>query len=103
VDPGGPARFFTDHGVDPRGVVRALLGGVEGSEDGGATLDQQLAKLLYTPERTDAGAYDPLTHLDLAKQRQRDVLDRLVDTGVFSRAQADAAFAAPLRLPVPQA
>jgi membrane peptidoglycan carboxypeptidase len=166
------SRFFTDHGIDPRGVVRGLLGGVEGNEDGGATLDQQLAKLLYTPERTDVGAkieqvilgmkidneyskrqilraylasvyfgqgyyglaeaargyfglapgelswaqasllagvlaaptaYDPLTHLDLAKQRQRDVLDRLVDTGVFSRAQADAAFAAPLRLLVPQA
>ncbi len=48
-------------------------------------------------------AYDPLTHLDLTKQRQRDVLDRLVDTGVFSRAQAEAAFAAPLRLLVPQA
>jgi len=164
------SRFFTDHGVDPRGVVRGLLGGLEGNEDGGATLDQQLAKLLYTPERTDVGskieqvilgvkidsgyskrqilraylasvyfgqgyygladaapgyfglapgdlswaqasllagvvqaptAYDPLTHLDLAKQRQRDVLDRLVDTGMFSRAQAAAAFAAPLRLAVP--
>jgi membrane peptidoglycan carboxypeptidase len=48
-------------------------------------------------------AYDPLTHLNLAKQRQRDVLDWLIDTGVFSRAQADAAFVAPLRLLVPQA
>ncbi len=164
------SRFFRDHGVDPRGVIRGLLGGLEGNEDGGATLDQQLAKLLYTPERTDVGAkieqvilgvkidsanskrqilraylasvyfgqgyyglvaaahgyfglapgdlswaqasllagvvqaptaYDPLTHLDLAKQRQRDVLDRLVATGVFSRAQADAAFAAPLHLRVP--
>jgi penicillin-binding protein 1A len=166
------SRFFSDHGVDPRGVVRGLLGGLAGNEDGGATLDQQLAKLLYTPERTDVGAkieqvilgvkidsgyskqeilraylasvyfgqgyygleaaahgyfglapgdlswaqasllaglvqaptaYDPLTHLDLAKQRQRDVLDRLVDIGVFRRVQADAAFAEPLRLRVPQA
>jgi membrane peptidoglycan carboxypeptidase len=42
------SRFFSDHGVDPRGVVRGLLGGLAGNEDGGATLDQQLAKLLYT-------------------------------------------------------
>ncbi|MGH3550818.1 MAG: hypothetical protein ACRDQU_22385, partial [Pseudonocardiaceae bacterium] len=46
-------------------------------------------------------AYDPLTHIDLAKQRQRDVLDRLVATGVLSGTQADAAFAAPLHLRVP--
>ncbi len=164
------SRFFSDHGVDPRGVVRGVLGGLEGNEDGGATLDQQLAKLLYTPERADVGAkieqvilgvkidyryakrrilraylgtvyfgqgyygvaaaargyfdlapgdlswaqasllagvvqaptaYDPLTHLDLAKQRQRDVLDRLVATGVLSGAQADVTFAAPLHLRVP--
>jgi membrane peptidoglycan carboxypeptidase len=160
------SRFYSHHGVGPRGAVRGLLGG---NEDGGATLDQQLAKLLYTPERTDVGAkieqvilgvkidsayskqqilraylasvyfghgyyglataegyfglapgdlswaqasllaglvqaptaYDPLVHLDLAKQRQRDVLDRLVATGVSNRAQADAAFAAPLYLRVP--
>ncbi len=164
------SRFFSDHGVDPRGAVRGLLGGLEGNEDGGATLDQQLAKVLYTPERTDVGAkveqvilgvkiddgyskrqilqaylasvyfgqgyyglvtaahgyfgrapgdlswgqasllagvvqaptaYDPLTHLDLAKQRQHDVLDRLVATGALSRAQADSAFATPLHLQVP--
>ncbi len=46
-------------------------------------------------------AYDPLTRLDLAEQLQRDVLDRLVATGVFSRSQADAVFAAPLHLRVP--
>ena len=48
-------------------------------------------------------AYDPLTHLNLAKQRQRDVLDWLTDSGVFSRGQANAAFVVPLRLLVPQA
>lgn len=161
------SRFFSDHGVDPQGAVRGLLGGLAGNEDGGATLDQQLAKLLYTQERTGIGAkieqvilgvkidstyskqrilraylasvyfgqgyygltaaahgyfglapgdlswaqasllaglvqaptaYDPLTHLGLAKQRQRDVLNRLIATGVLSSAQCDAAFAAPLHL-----
>jgi hypothetical protein len=47
--------------------------------------------------------YGPLTRLDLAKQRQRDVFNRLVETDVFSRAQADAAYAAPPRPLVPQA
>jgi membrane peptidoglycan carboxypeptidase len=43
-------------------------------------------------------AYDSLNHLDLAKQRQRHVLDRLVATGALSSAEADAVFAAPLHL-----
>jgi len=168
------SRFFSHHGVDFPGVLRGLVGGLSGNDKaGGATLDQQLAKVLYTPERTDIGAkieqvllgvkidnayskqqileaylasvyfgqgyygitaaaqgyfglapselswaqasllaglvqaptaYDPLTHLDLAKQRQRDVLDRLVATGMLSRAQADITFVAPLHLrpPAPQ-
>ncbi|HZE01156.1 MAG TPA: hypothetical protein VE155_05270 [Pseudonocardiaceae bacterium] len=41
--------------------------------------------------------------LDLANQRQRDALNRLVEADVFSRAQADAAYAAPLRPLVAQA
>ena len=43
-------------------------------------------------------AYDPYTHLDLAKQRQRHVLDQLVATGSLSASHAGAAFAAPLGL-----
>jgi penicillin-binding protein 1A len=41
---------------------------------------------------------DPLQHLALAGQRQSYVLDRLVATGVLTRAQAAAAAAAPLGL-----
>jgi penicillin-binding protein 1A len=41
---------------------------------------------------------DPVHNLDLARQRQSYVLDRLVATGRLSRAQADAAAAAPLGL-----
>jgi membrane peptidoglycan carboxypeptidase len=52
-----------------------------------------LAGLVQAPT-----AYDPYTHLDLARSRQRHVLDRLVATRVLTSGEADAAFAAPLGL-----
>jgi membrane peptidoglycan carboxypeptidase len=46
-------RFYSHFGVDPVGLVRALVGEITGGGDhGGATLDQQLAKELYTPKDT---------------------------------------------------
>jgi len=162
------SRFYGHPGVDVLGVIRAVFGFSQGRDDpGGATLDQQLAKVLYTPEDNSLrakieqvelafkfeasysktqllqmylscvyfghghyglpaaargyfgvapadltwaqaallgglvqapSAYDPYTHYDLAKRRQRHVLDRLVATGVLTPAQADAAYAAPLGL-----
>lgn len=52
-----------------------------------------LAGLVRAPS-----AYDPLQHLAAARLRQRHVLDRLVATHVLTAAEADSAFAAPLRL-----
>ncbi len=46
-------RFSSEPGVDPFAIGRVLLAGLTASGDqGGATLYQQLAKLLYTPGRT---------------------------------------------------
>lgn len=44
------ARFWTNPGIDPAGALRALLAPLRGSEGdaGGATIEQQLAKMLYT-------------------------------------------------------
>lgn len=162
------SRFYSHHGIDTVGVLRASIGRLRGvGEPGGATLDQQLAKVLYTPTphglatkveqlvlalkleatypkarilemylnavyyghgyyglpaashgyfgRSPAqlgwgqasllaglvqapSAYDPLRHLDRARQREQHVLDRLVSTGVLSNAQARAAYEAPLGL-----
>ena len=160
------SRFFSHHGLDVLGVVRAIWGFAHGSADpGGATLDQQLAKNLYTSDSIQAKAeqvelsfkfesqyskpqilemylsevyyghgfyglpaaarglfgvapsdlswaqasllaglvqaptaYDPYRHLDLAKQRQRHVLDRLIATHTLTPAQAAAAYGAPLNL-----
>ncbi|MCR6494681.1 biosynthetic peptidoglycan transglycosylase [Cellulomonas sp. P24] len=52
-----------------------------------------LAGLVQAPS-----AYDPVVHLDAARLRQRHVLNRLVATGVLTRAEATGAFAAPLGL-----
>ena len=46
-------RFYTHHGFDPRGLVRAALSLVTGRVEGGSTLTQQLVKNFFlTPERT---------------------------------------------------
>jgi penicillin-binding protein 1A len=45
------SRFENTPGVDPLGLLREPLGGVTGRDEGGATLEQQLAKNLY--ERGD--------------------------------------------------
>lgn len=43
-------RFYSEPGVDPIAIGRVIVGRVTGGPDqGGATLYQQLAKLLYTP------------------------------------------------------
>jgi membrane peptidoglycan carboxypeptidase len=52
-----------------------------------------LAGLVQAPS-----AYDPIRHLSRGRLRQRHVLNRLVATNVLSATQANAAFAAPLRL-----
>jgi membrane peptidoglycan carboxypeptidase len=44
------SRYYHDPALDPRGVGRAVLGLVtHNGNDGGATIEQQLAKMLYAP------------------------------------------------------
>ena len=48
-------RFYSHHGVDPRGIARAMVADVlrRGASQGGSTITQQLAKNLFlTQERT---------------------------------------------------
>jgi membrane peptidoglycan carboxypeptidase len=50
-------RFKEEPGVDPIAVLRVMYGGVTGRGDqGGATLYQQLAKMLYTPGQASLSA-----------------------------------------------
>ena len=49
-------RYYSEPGVDPFAIARVIGGRITGQPDqGGATLYQQLAKMLYTPGRS--GAY----------------------------------------------
>jgi membrane peptidoglycan carboxypeptidase len=44
------SRFYHDPALDPRGVVRAALGVLtRNGNEGGASIEQQLAKMLYAP------------------------------------------------------
>jgi penicillin-binding protein 1A len=44
------SRYYHDLALDPRGVTRAVIGVVTSNgNDGGATIEQQLAKMLYAP------------------------------------------------------
>jgi membrane peptidoglycan carboxypeptidase len=46
-------RFYSEPGIDPIAIVRVILAKLTGRGDqGGATLYQQLAKMLYTPGQT---------------------------------------------------
>jgi membrane peptidoglycan carboxypeptidase len=46
-------RFYADPGVDPLALARVLVARITGRQDqGGSTIDQQLAKNLYTPDRS---------------------------------------------------
>jgi penicillin-binding protein 1A len=50
-------RFYSEPGVDPLAVGRVVWAKVtNGSDQGGATIEQQLAKLLYTPTETGVNA-----------------------------------------------
>lgn len=51
------SRFYQDPALDPQGTVRAGIGLLTGNRNaGGATIEMQLAKLLYTPGRSDVPA-----------------------------------------------
>ncbi|MDD3458060.1 MAG: transglycosylase domain-containing protein, partial [Weeksellaceae bacterium] len=45
-------RFRSHSGIDPRATMRAIFGG--GSKGGASTITQQLAKLLFTGERSQS-------------------------------------------------
>jgi membrane peptidoglycan carboxypeptidase len=50
-------RFYSEPGIDPFAVARVIKAKLTGGQDqGGATLEQQLAKMLYTPGQASLSA-----------------------------------------------
>ncbi len=80
-------RFYSEPGIDPFAIGRVIVARVTGGGDqGGATLYQQLAKLLYTPAGSDAAAKAEqvalAVKLDIA-YRKGQILQMYADVAYF--------------------
>jgi penicillin-binding protein 1A len=82
------AQFWTNSGIDPAGVLRWAWGVVTGtsSDAGGATIEQQLAKMLYTDGHRQP--IDQLEQVGLALKLNADfskaqILRMYLDTAYF--------------------
>ena len=48
------SRYYSESAIDPQGAARAVWGLItHNPNEGGATIEVQLAKMLYTPKRSD--------------------------------------------------
>lgn len=82
-------RFYSplDPGIDPFAVARVLLGRITGREDqGGSTIEQQLAKMLYTPGKSglliEAEQFALAIKLDLAYSKTK-ILSMYAEVAYF--------------------
>ena len=80
-------RFYSEHGIDVFAVARLIAGRITGRPDqGGATLYQQLAKMLYTPGRSGIAVQAEQVglgiKLDLAYPKPR-ILQMYADVAYF--------------------
>lgn len=72
------SRFASNPGLDSHGVLRALSAPILGGSGGGATLEQQLAKRLYTPrDSTRDMVEDAFLALKLARAYSKDEILRM--------------------------
>ncbi|MCM3884284.1 biosynthetic peptidoglycan transglycosylase [Frankia sp. R82] len=81
------SRFYSHQGIDPRGAIRGLSEPLPGGRDrGGASLDQQLVKLLYTGGRRNT--VDQIEQIALAVKldahySKDEILRMYLDTVYF--------------------
>jgi penicillin-binding protein 1A len=80
-------RFYSEPGLDPIAIVRVIVGRLTGRPDqGGSTLYQQLAKMLYTPGRNgvQAEAEDVLFGIKLHfSYPKTEILQMYADVAYF--------------------
>jgi membrane peptidoglycan carboxypeptidase len=80
------SRFLGNPGVDPLGMIREPLGVVTGRDEGGATLEQQLAKNLYEQGSDSLLAKSAEVVLALKLDRawtKQQILRMYVDDGYY--------------------
>jgi penicillin-binding protein 1A len=80
------SRFFHTPGVDPLGMIREPLGAITGHDEGGATLEQQLAKNLYEQQHGSLLAKGAEVVLALKLDRawtKQQILRLYVDDGYY--------------------
>jgi len=77
------SRFYSHHGIDSLGVARAALGFLGKPDQGGSTLDQQLAKTLYSNgQRSPHRRHQRRPHRAAAHRRDdRISVDALIAAG----------------------
>ncbi|GAA1906127.1 hypothetical protein GCM10009737_03650 [Nocardioides lentus] len=97
--------FWTDQGIDPRGIVRAAFSNARGnSTQGASTITQQYVKILYLSQEQTLSrkAKEALLSLKIQRQQSKEeILEGYLNTIYFGRgaygveAAAQAYFATP--------
>ena len=81
--------FYTNHGIDPKGIIRAAFNDARGgATQGASTITQQYVKILYlTQERSlSRKVHEAILSLKLQKQKSKDqILEGYLNTIYFGR------------------
>ena len=81
--------FWTNHGIDPKGIIRAAFNDARGgATQGASTITQQYVKILYlTQERSlDRKVHEAILSLKLQKQLSKQkILEGYLNTIYFGR------------------
>jgi membrane peptidoglycan carboxypeptidase len=81
--------FYTNHGIDPKGIIRAAFNDARGgATQGASTITQQYVKILYlTQERSlSRKVHEAILSLKLQKQLSKDqILEGYLNTIYFGR------------------
>ena len=82
-------RFWTDKGIDPKGILRAAFSNARGnSTQGASTITQQYVKILYLTQERSLTRKIKEAFLSLKIQRQRskeEILEGYLNTIYFGR------------------
>ena len=89
-------RFFKHNGIDIIAIGRAAINDIKAMSymEGGSTITQQLAKNMYftillAGIPNAPSVYAPTKNPDLAKQRQRQVMDKMIENGYLTEEEAN--------------